>query len=95
MFDDEVFSTYIGYDATADSLHAGSLITIMALRWIQRGGHRPIVLLGGGTSKIGDPSGKDEVRRILSEETLRAMPPRSARFFRVIWTLTATAPRPR
>ncbi|MDA7988083.1 MAG: tyrosine--tRNA ligase [Alphaproteobacteria bacterium] len=67
LFDDEVFSTYIGYDATADSLHAGSLITIMALRWIQRGGHRPIVLLGGGTSKIGDPSGKDEVRRILSE----------------------------
>ncbi len=57
---------YIGFDATADSLHVGSLIQIMMLRWLQRTGHRPIVLMGGGTTKIGDPSGKDETRKLLS-----------------------------
>ena len=65
-------AAYVGYDATADSLHAGSLVTIMALRWLQKAGHRPIVLLGGGTSRIGDPSGKDETRRILSDEQIAA-----------------------
>jgi tyrosyl-tRNA synthetase len=58
---------YIGFDCTADSLHAGSLVQIMLLRWLQKTGHRPIVLLGGGTTKIGDPSGKDETRKLLSE----------------------------
>lgn len=68
----ETVSAYIGYDATADSLHAGSLVTIMALRWLQKAGHRPIILMGGGTSKIGDPSGKDESRRMLSGEAIDA-----------------------
>ena len=56
---------YIGFDATADSLHAGSLIQLMMLRWFQKTGHTPIVLLGGGTTKVGDPSGKDEARKLL------------------------------
>jgi tyrosyl-tRNA synthetase len=57
---------YIGFDATADSLHVGSLVQIMLLRRLQQHGHRPIVLMGGGTTKIGDPSGKDESRKLLS-----------------------------
>ena len=63
-------SAYIGFDATADSLHVGSLIQIMLLRWLQETGHRPIVLMGGGTTKIGDPSGKDESRKLLSPEVI-------------------------
>jgi tyrosyl-tRNA synthetase len=58
---------YIGYDCTADSLHIGSLLGIMLLRLYQRSGHKPIVLMGGGTSRIGDPSGKDEARPLLSD----------------------------
>lgn len=61
---------YIGFDATADSLHVGSLVSIMLLRWLQKMGHRPIVLMGGGTTKVGDPSGKDESRRLLSGEDI-------------------------
>jgi tyrosyl-tRNA synthetase len=61
---------YIGFDCTADSLHVGSLVPILLLRWLQRGGHKPVVLLGGGTTKVGDPSGKDESRKILSEEDI-------------------------
>ena len=64
-------SAYIGFDCTAKSLHAGSLIQIMILRLLQKHGHRPIVLLGGGTTKIGDPSGKDEARKILSTEDIQ------------------------
>ena len=60
-------AAYIGFDCTADSLHVGSLVQIMLLRWFQKTGHRPIVLLGGGTTKVGDPSGKDESRQLLSE----------------------------
>ena len=56
---------YIGFDCTAKSLHVGSLIQIMMLRWLQKLGHQPIILLGGGTTKIGDPSGKDEARQVL------------------------------
>ena len=56
-------SGYIGFDATAASLHAGSLVQIMMLRWMQKTGHRPIALMGGGTTKIGDPSFKDEARK--------------------------------
>jgi tyrosyl-tRNA synthetase len=63
---------YIGFDATADSLHVGSLVQIMLLRWLQKTGHRPIVLMGGGTTKIGDPSGKDEARQLLSDEKIDA-----------------------
>src|SRR5438067_12732521 len=56
---------YVGYDATAPSLHIGNLLTIMMLRWLQTTGHHPIALMGGGTSKIGDPSGKDTARGAL------------------------------
>jgi tyrosyl-tRNA synthetase len=58
---------YVGYDCTADSLHVGSLVSIMLLRLLQRCGHKPIVLMGGGTTRIGDPSGKDEARRLLDD----------------------------
>jgi len=65
-------SAYIGFDATADSLHAGSLVSIMLLRLLQQTGHRPIVLMGGGTTKVGDPSGKDTQRQLLSEAEIDA-----------------------
>lgn len=63
-------TAYIGFDCTAKSLHIGSLIQIMMLRLLQQNGHQPIILLGGGTTKIGDPSGKDKARQILSEENI-------------------------
>jgi len=66
----EVVSAYIGFDATAPSLHVGSLVQIMILRRMQQAGHRPIVLMGGGTTKIGDPSGKDEGRKLLTSELI-------------------------
>jgi tyrosyl-tRNA synthetase len=59
---------YIGFDCTASSLHVGSLIQIMMLRWFQKTGHKPIVLMGGGTTKIGDPSGKDSARPVLTNQ---------------------------
>ncbi|GAB4237606.1 MAG: tyrosine--tRNA ligase [Methyloligellaceae bacterium] len=65
-------TTYIGFDCTAPSLHAGSLLGIMMLRKFQQFGHKPIVLMGGGTTKVGDPSGKDESRQLLSEEQIAA-----------------------
>ena len=64
-------TAYIGFDCTALSLHVGSLIQIMMLRWFQKTGHKPIVLMGGGTTKIGDPSGKDNARPVLSSETIK------------------------
>jgi len=60
-------TAYIGFDCTAPSLHVGSLVQIMMLHWFQKTGHRPIVLMGGGTTKIGDPSGKDEARQLLTD----------------------------
>ena len=63
-------SAYIGFDCTADSLHVGSLIQIMMLRLLQKHGHKPIVLMGGGTTKVGDPSGKDEARPLLSDQDI-------------------------
>jgi tyrosyl-tRNA synthetase len=66
FFATETVTAYIGFDATAKSLHAGSLIQIMMLHWLQQTGHRPIALMGGGTSMIGDPSFKDEARRLLT-----------------------------
>ena len=60
-------SGYIGFDCTASSLHVGSLLQIMILKMMQKHGHRPIILLGGGTTLIGDPSGKDNTRKILSQ----------------------------
>lgn len=67
-----VISAYIGFDATADSLHIGNLVQIMLLRRLQQAGHRPIVLMGGGTTKIGDPSGRDESRQLLTEQQINA-----------------------
>ncbi len=66
----EVVSAYVGYDATAPSLHVGNLVSIMMLRRLQQAGHKPIVLMGGGTTKVGDPSGKDESRQLLGEEKI-------------------------
>eukprot|EP00804_Cyclotella_cryptica_P001023 CCRYP_008345-RA/>CCRYP_008345-RA protein AED:0.10 eAED:0.10 QI:0/-1/0/1/-1/1/1/0/517 len=66
----QAVSAYLGFDATADSLHVGSLLQIMILRHYQKCGHRPIVLIGGGTSKVGDPTGKDESRVLLSDEAI-------------------------
>jgi tyrosyl-tRNA synthetase len=68
----EVVAGYIGFDATAPSLHVGSLVQIMMLRRMQQAGHKPIVLMGGGTTKIGDPSGKDESRQLLTHEAIQA-----------------------
>src|SRR5215470_1169767 len=65
-------TAYVGFDATAPSLHIGNLLTIMMLRWLQKTGHRPIALMGGGTSKIGDPSGKDTSRTLLTAEQIDA-----------------------
>ncbi len=65
-------TAYIGFDCTADSLHIGNLVGIMMLRVLQRTGHRPIALVGGGTTKVGDPSGKDESRQLLTEERIEA-----------------------
>ena len=62
---------YIGFDCTASSLHVGSLLQIMILRLMQKYGHRPIILLGGGTTLIGDPSGKENTRKILSEPQIK------------------------
>jgi tyrosyl-tRNA synthetase len=67
-----VVTAYIGFDATADSLHVGSLVQIMLLRHLQQTGHRPIVLMGGGTTKVGDPSGRDETRQLLTDAQIRA-----------------------
>jgi tyrosyl-tRNA synthetase len=74
---DELLSTglrtaYIGFDCTADSLHVGHLLQIMLLRWWQKTGHKPIALMGGGTTKVGDPSGRDETRQLLTTEQIDA-----------------------
>jgi tyrosyl-tRNA synthetase len=63
-------TAYVGYDCTADSLHIGNLMSIMLLRWFQKTGNKPIVLMGGGTTRIGDPSGRDESRQLLSDEQI-------------------------
>jgi tyrosyl-tRNA synthetase len=68
----QVVPGYIGFDATAPSLHVGNLVSIMLLRRLQQAGHKPIVVMGGGTTKVGDPSGKDEGRKLLSEEVIAA-----------------------
>ncbi|PLX39250.1 MAG: tyrosine--tRNA ligase [Hyphomicrobiales bacterium] len=68
----ETVTAYIGFDCTAPSLHVGSLVQIMMLRHLQKSGHRPIVLMGGGTTRVGDPSGKDESRKLLSGEEIDA-----------------------
>ena len=70
LMDDKKIKAYIGFDCTAESLHVGSLLQIMCLRLLQKYGHQPIVLLGGGTTRIGDPSGKDKTRKIISEKEI-------------------------
>ena len=70
LLNKEKIKGYIGFDCTAESLHVGSLLQIMCLRLLQKHGHKPIVLLGGGTTRIGDPSGKDKTRKILSEQEI-------------------------
>ena len=67
-----IVTAYVGYDATADSLHIGHLISIMMLRWLQKCGHRPIALMGGGTTKVGDPTDKDQQRPLLSDAVINA-----------------------
>ena len=68
----EIVTGYVGFDATAPSLHVGSLVQIMLLRRLQQAGHRPIVLMGGGTTKVGDPTGKDESRKLLTDDDITA-----------------------
>jgi tyrosyl-tRNA synthetase len=68
----QIIPAYVGFDATAPSLHVGNLVQIMMLRRLQQAGHKPIVLMGGGTTKVGDPSGKDEGRQLLSDEAIQA-----------------------
>ena len=70
ILDKEKIKGYIGFDCTAESLHVGSLLQIMCLRLMQKHGHRPIVLIGGGTTRIGDPSGKDKTRKILNDSEI-------------------------
>ena len=72
LLDKKKIKAYIGFDCTAESLHVGSLLQIMCLRMLQKHGHQPIVLLGGGTTRIGDPSGKEKTRKILSEEEIES-----------------------
>src|SRR5271154_2616370 len=67
-----VRTAYIGFDCTADSLHVGHLLQIMLLRWGQKTGHKPIALMGGGTTKVGDPSGRDETRQLLAPQQIDA-----------------------
>ncbi len=63
----EIVSGYIGFDATAPSLHVGNLVSIMLLRRLQQAGHKPVVVMGGGTTRIGDPTGRDESRKMLTD----------------------------
>ena len=72
LADREIVTGYIGFDATAPSLHVGSLVQIMMLRRMQQAGHKPIVLMGGGTTKVGDPTGKDESRKLLTDAEIDA-----------------------
>lgn len=71
MLTEKTVTFYVGYDSTATSLHAGSLVPIMGMMHLQRAGHRPIAIVGGGTTMVGDPSGKTELRRMLTEDTIR------------------------
>src|SRR6201996_6712313 len=70
LFATERVTTYLGFDCTAPSLHVGSLVQLMTLRRLQQAGHKPILLMGGGTTKAGDPSGKDETRLLLTPEKI-------------------------
>lgn len=71
LLDKESVSFYIGFDPTADSLHVGHFVQLMAMSIMQKAGHRPVILIGGGTGKIGDPSGKSDMRKMMTDETIR------------------------
>ena len=87
-------TAYIGFDCTAASLHVGSLLPIMMLYWLQQTGHRPIALMGGGTTRVGDPSGKDESRRILTDEMINQNLAGIRSIFAKFLTFEATAATP-
>ena len=72
LFAKETVTAYIGFDPTAPSLHAGGLIQIMMLHWMQKTGHRPVALMGGGTGMVGDPSFKDEARKLMTPQTIQS-----------------------
>ncbi|WP_316862744.1 tyrosine--tRNA ligase [uncultured Cohaesibacter sp.] len=72
LFQTETVTAYVGYDCTAPSVHVGNLVSMMILHWMQKTGHRPIPLMGGGTTMVGDPSGRDETRQLLTPETIEA-----------------------
>ncbi|MDR0881264.1 MAG: tyrosine--tRNA ligase [Candidatus Adiutrix sp.] len=84
LFDREVVTAYVGFDITADSLHVGHLLPMMALSWLDRCGHRPITLMGGGTSMVGDPSGRTETRQLLTRDlilkNMEGIRPQAAKF---------------
>jgi len=88
----EAVSAYLGFDATADSLHVGSLLQIMILRHLQQSGHRPIVLIGGGTSKVGDPTGKDESRVMLTDDIIKKNTDGISKVFEKFLTFGDTTP---
>jgi len=88
----EAVSAYLGFDATADSLHVGSLLQIMILRHLQQSGHRPIVLVGGGTSKVGDPTGKDESRVMLTDDIIKKNTDGISKVFEKFLTFGDTTP---
>src|SRR5579863_5557935 len=85
-------TAYVGYDCTADSLHIGHLISIMMLRWFQKTGHRPIVLMGGGTTKVGDPTDKDSQRPLLTDAVINANLASIRRTFSRFLTFGETGP---
>lgn len=90
----ERVSAYIGFDATAKSLHVGSLVQLMILRLLQKCGHRPIILIGGGTTKVGDPSGKDKSRQLLSTSDIEANISSIAKVFRNFIDFSPSNPNP-
>jgi len=92
MTKDEQFSAYLGFDATADSLHVGSLLQIMILRHLQKSGCRPVVLVGGATSKVGDPTGKDESRKMLSDDTIASNVDGISKVFEKFLTFGGSSP---
>src|SRR3546814_12598775 len=86
-------TAYIGFDATADSLHIGHLVQIMMLRWLQKTGHRPIALMGGGPTKVGDPSGRDATRKLLTDAEIAATLAPNRKTFDNLLSFAASHPR--
>ena len=91
---DGIVTAYVGYDATADSLHVGSLVSIMMLRWMQRTGQRPIVLMGGGTTKVGDPPEKTKAASCYRSSRSTPTSPTSRRSLRISSNSATGRPTP-